>query len=246
MTRLMAEKNRMPTVEDGPGQLIERFLSENLAAAVAELRKRVWEEGDGVDLLDAIYDRIKRLRRLRAAVQSLAQSAAGDARHPCYLVAASFLREAFEALTKSPEEHLVYATGPEDGERLFALTRLVTFDLQVKSVANAAPEPGSQIRALARLDSSKERLLATLHSHPGRGAGATEPSCVDLATQEGLERLGYPTIGVIFSRSGHARFYGVNRAFRIAVSGAGIEQLEERLFRLTDVKKRSTFAGTLR
>jgi proteasome lid subunit RPN8/RPN11 len=160
---------------------------------------------------------------------------------PSYLVSASFLHEAFDALTKTGDEHLVYATGPEDGKKLFALTRLVTFDLAEASVVGAAPDPASQLKALAELDRNGERLLATFHSHPGKGAGATAPSGVDLSTQEGLEKLGYPAIGVVFSRNGFVRFYAANRDFRVVVSGSGIESVEERLFRLADANPRALF-----
>ena len=124
---------------------------------------------------------------------------------------------------------------PEDSKQAFAITQLVTFKLAEKSRVGATPDPTSQLAALTELDQRGERLLAVLHSHPGRGAGATMPSSVDRATQDGLEKMGYPTIGAIFSRDGFVRFFSVNRRFRVAVSGAGVEPAGDRIFRLADV-----------
>ena len=85
-------------------------------------------------------------------------------------------------------------------------------------------------RALAGLDAAGELFLAMFHSHPGDDADATCPSEEDLRTQERLERADYPTIGAIVSRDGHVRFYGVNRRFRVAVSGDGYEEVGDGLF----------------
>jgi proteasome lid subunit RPN8/RPN11 len=222
-----------------PDQLLDEFLSERLSAALGEFTRQAWGPEDGS--LDPDYRLVKRLRGLRSAVGTLAEGVAPGALTPLYLVSSSFLREASDFLTETEDERLVYATGPEDGTRLFALTRLVMFELAEVSVVGAAPEPASQLQALAELEENGERILATLHSHPGKGAGATTPSSTDLSTQEGLEKLGYPAIGVVFSRNGFIRFYSRDLPFRVVVSGTGIEPVEEHLFRLDEVKQRSFF-----
>jgi len=223
-----------------PDQLLEEFLAERLTAALGEFTRHAWGSEDVS--LEPSVQLVERLRGLRSAVATLAEGVEPGALTPLYVVSSSFLREAFGFLTETEEEHLVYATGPEDGRRVFALTRLVTFDLTQTSVVHAEPDPGSQLLALAGLEENGERLLATFHSHPGKGAGATTPSSTDLATQEGLEKLGYPTIGAVFSRNGFIRFYSQNRPFRVVVSGTGIEPVEEHLFRLDEVKQRSFFS----
>jgi proteasome lid subunit RPN8/RPN11 len=219
--------------------MLDEFLSERLTAAVGEFTRQAW--GPGECSLNPSAQLVERLRGLRSAVATLAEGVDPVALPPLYLVSSSFLREAYGFLTETEDESLVYATGPEDGRRAFALTRLVTFDLTQASAVHAEPDPGSQLQALTELEENGERLLATFHSHPGKGAGATTPSSTDLATQEGLEKLGYPAIGVVFSRNGFIRFYSQNRPFRVVVSGTGIEPVEERLFRLDEVKRRSFF-----
>lgn len=239
MKSVFANQSPVQTPPDRPDQLIDGFLSEKLQATLDELRRQAWQT-DGTDMPDSTYDTLKRLRQLRSALATLmSKDEVVDARTSTYLIGAAFLREAFAALTKTADEDLVYATGPEDGKRLFALTRLVTFDLAQRSLAHAAPEHSSQLAALSQLDRNKERLLATLHSHPGRGAGSTAPSSVDLSTQRGLEKNGYPSIGAIFARDGYVRFYSVNRLFRVAVSGAGVRQVDDKLFQVEDVQPKS-------
>lgn len=243
MTKTVLGEIGDQVLKQRPDQLIDSFLSEKLGATLDELRLHAWQT-DGNEMPEAVYGRLKRLRQLRSALATLTQGEAASSLHFAYLISAAFLREAFHALTKTRDEHLVYATGPDDGKRLFALTRLVTFNLAQRSLAHATPERTSQLKALTQLDKNEERLLATFHSHPGRGARATAPSGVDMSTQRGLEKNGYPAIGAIFSRDGYVRFYAVNRLFRVTVAGAGVEQVDDHLFRITDIEPRSLFRIT--
>jgi len=214
------------------------FLERALDGAAAEFGERAIGTADDGAVTQS-YGRVMELRQVRQAVRTLARGVVPDAAEPLYLVGSSFLMGAYNALTETSDEHLVYATGPEDGKRAFAISQLVTFELAEKSAVSAAPDPTSQLEALTELDRRGERLLAVLHSHPGRGAGATTPSSVDRSTQEGLEKMGYPTIGVIFSRDGFVRFFSVNRKFRVAVSGTGIEPAGDHIYRLSDVASKS-------
>ena len=234
MTRALCRKLRSLKARLNAAQEMSEFLEQELRSAIGRFSSRAWDPKPD-QALDAAYARVRRLRKMRGALRLMLQRGRFDELMPSYVVSTSFLRKAFEMLTETQDEHLTYATGPEDGERLFALTRLVTFDLETRSPVQAAPEPKSQMEALAELDRNGERLLATLHSHPGHGARATRPSCTDLKTQERLERLGYPAIGIVFSRTGHVRFYAKDRDFRVAVSGMGVEKLEEQLYRIADV-----------
>ena len=182
-------------------QLVDGYLSESLSAALEELRQQAWQT-DGAGMPEATYNQLKRLQKMRSALASLtAQGEVENTGHFTYLISASFLKSSYRALTKTCDEDLVYATGPDDGTRVCALTRLVTFKLAQKSMAYAAPEFTSQLQALKQLDENKERLLATFHSHTGIGPGGTKPSSTDMSTQQGLEKNGYPAIGGIFSLS---------------------------------------------
>jgi len=214
-----------------PEQLLDGYLLKRLHGALDELGELAQGTLDE-KAVEGAYARVKELRGLRRAIVSLVEGEKSETQPSVYLVASSFLRIALRLLTRTHDEELVYVTGPEDGKRLFALTRLVRFALSEKGVAHAEPEPSSQTAALTRLDKRQERLLAAFHSHPGRGAGATAPSSVDLSTQKNLERMGYPSIGGIFTRDGFVRFYSAKRRFQVIVSGADCERVGEHLFRL--------------
>jgi len=233
------ERGISATATLAPDQLLDKYLSERLTTSLRYLVQQAWRPSEYS--LDGIVDIVEQLRGLRSAVATLAERAAPEALAPLYLVSSSFLREAFGLLTVTEDERLVYATGPEDGASSFALTRLVTFDLANVSVVGAAPEPRSHLESLTELEENGERILATFHSHPGNGA--TTPSSTDLATQEGLEKLGYPTIGAVFSRDGFIRFYSQSRPFRVVVSGTGIETVEEHLFRLDQEREAALLFG---
>jgi len=240
MTEILSKLFRLarPLSRDN-GQLLDQYLSEQLKSSLEELRREAWRT-DAAGLTNALYRRLARLQKMRTALASLTSQRKSEKHQRfTYLISASFLQSAFRALTKTSDEDLMYASGPDDDDHLCAITKLVSFELAQRSAAHAAPEAISQRRALMQLDENKEKLLATLHSHPGTGAHGTRPSGTDLSTQLGLEQNGYPAIGGIFSRDGYVRFYSVNRPFRVVVSGAGVEQVGESLFRLADERIRA-------
>jgi proteasome lid subunit RPN8/RPN11 len=225
-----------PPVSNAPAREVDAYLLRNLLMELAEFNDRATSIGDDPAVSDA-YARVIELRELRRATQRLSEVEPETVN--TYLMRTSFLEEAFRILTRTPHEHLVYATGAEDGDRVFSVSQLVHFDLESQSMVGAAPEPASQAKALLSLEETRERLLATLHSHPGTGPGATDPSSVDLSTQRNLEKAGCPAIGLVFSRDGYVRFYAVERRFRVSISGAGCERVERDLFRLTNVAPRT-------
>jgi hypothetical protein len=221
-----------------PAELVDEYLRETLTGALGTLSARA-QDADDDDEVERAFGRVREVRRLRQAVDAMARGVTPATAVPVYLVSATFLAHSFALLTRTPDEHLVYATGPEDGKQLFALTRVVTFDLAEKSRAHALPDPRSQVEALMELDRGEERLLATLHSHPDEGSSNAAPSSTDLSTQANLERMRFPTIGIVFSRDGFVRFYSVNRPFRVVVSGAGCERVEDRLYHITAARPQS-------
>ena len=211
-------------------EALKRHLDDDMARALRGLRRCsfgtrqrafqvAWQETAASHCRRLAFDRVAR--------------AAGDSRKPpTYLVSSSFLSEVGAFLTHSGNEGLVYVTGPEHDDRVYALTRYVTLETD-SGIAHASPDPRSQLQALAQLDERGERWLAMFHSHPGSGASATKPSGVDLETQSRLEKAGYPVIGAVFSKDGYVRFYSRRRSFEVAVSGDGSQRIGRRLFLIT-------------
>ena len=208
---------------------LKDYITRTLEQAIALVRERSWQ--DNVAAFEEARENLKLAFRLRTSLARVI-SHPGFGETPLYLASAAFLRRAYETVTETADENLIYITGPEARDVVFALSRIVQFALAQRSPINAVPEPTSQLDALIKLDDAGQRLLATVHSHPGRGAAATHPSGVDLSTQRHLEQAGYPTIGAIFSRDGYVRFYTVARQFAVSISGNGVEQLEDCVFHL--------------
>lgn len=191
---------------------------------------RAGDKGD----VETAYERAREVLTARTALRRAPQLVEEE-KTPVYLTEYRFLKDAFQFLTQTDEEGFCLATGPELNGRLFALTRRLEPKLERQSAAGAEPEFGSLSETLTRLDNDQGgRLTAYFHSHPGKGAGSTRPSGVDRSTQERFEGGGYPAIGAIFSRDGYVRFFSCRRQFRVKVSGTGGEEVEDRVFKLSE------------
>jgi hypothetical protein len=150
---------------------------------------------------------------------------------PVYTAGSLFLQESYRYLTKGPYEHIHYVTGLTTGNTL-SLDRIVTFKLARQHLAGVEGDTADTVKALMKLDRFGHKLLGWFHSHPGSGAGAVYPSAVDIGHQRRLEIGGYPSIGAIFSRDGYVRFFSVRRAFEVEIYGKGVEQIDEKHFRI--------------
>jgi hypothetical protein len=156
---------------------------------------------------------------------------------PTYLVDAEFLIQAFAHLTKGRFEDIAYVTGPEADDDVLVLSRLVPLKLAQRSHSHARADLGDQLRVLTCLEEEGQRLLACIHSHPGIGPDGTSPSGFDIQTQANLEKGGYASIGGIFSRDGHVRFFSHKRRFRVIVTGTRAVAVGQNVFKLTLKKK---------
>jgi len=211
-------------------EALKKHLEDEIARSLRGLHRSAF--GTRQRSFEAAWRETAESYRRKLAFDRVVCAAGDSSRPPTYLVSSDFLSEVGAFLTRTSDEGLVYVTGPEHDDRVYALTRFVTLKTQ-SSIAHASPDPASQLQALSELDARGERWLAMFHSHPGSGAGATKPSSMDLETQSRLEKAGYPVIGAVFSRDGHVRFYARQRPFEVAVSGNGSQRIGKRLFRIT-------------
>lgn len=156
---------------------------------------------------------------------------------PVYILSTMFVQDAFRLLTQGPEEDLRFATGLVTGPNILAVTRLLQFDMKLRSVIAAQGDQASVTRVLIYLHNHDHKLFMTWHSHPGSGKGATTPSSTDIDFHRRLELGGYPVIGAICSRQGYVRFFSYRRAFKVSVYGKGMEVIDEQhsIFRLTSI-----------
>jgi hypothetical protein len=150
-----------------------------------------------------------------------------------YIMSSLFLHDCFKFLNTGKVESLNFVTGLQL-ENVSVLDRIVDFKLKIQSPVYAKGDSDSVRRALIELGKYEHKLLGCFHIHPGRGIRSTEPSSIDLRLQQTLDRGGYRLVNAIFSRDGIIRFYS-SRDFEIQVCGKGVEQINGKFYRLTQI-----------
>lgn len=153
---------------------------------------------------------------------------------PRYTVSSFFLHESFKKLTADRNEQFFFITGSEV-EGVLVLDQPAEFEHEKRSPVGVVAEPRSTHRLLIKLEQFGHRLLAHFHSHPGRGADATNPSGTDQNFQRRLESAGHKAVMAIFSRDGYVRFLRLDKNFELEIFGEGVEKYAENLYRLTNI-----------
>lgn len=154
---------------------------------------------------------------------------------PAYVVSSWFLLDCYKWLTRSRTEELCFVTGVEQDEKRH-LERRCEFQMAAKSASGAEGDLASMARALLEMDKFGHRFLAHFHSHPFEGAAGTLPSSTDRDFQQRLEKGKYQAIGAIFSRDGYVRFFANGNPFNVIVFGKGVEDVEDKVFKLVGVE----------
>jgi hypothetical protein len=246
---LMRRPARQPEAKEGPmgdgdrNRQVARIELErrqvSIDAKVAELTSAIREAACAGDAAQArgILDALLRLAEVRHivgdALGSLPVAESGLAK-PIYTAGSWFLQDCFQYLVRYEVEALHYVTGVQFGN-VFTLDRMVTVEMSHQSAGSAKGDINSTHKALIQIDGFGHALHACFHSHPGRGAGATLPSSIDLDHQARLEKGGYAAIGGIFSRDGFFRAFSLDNSFDFAIYGKGVERVDDRVFRLTEI-----------
>ncbi|MBI1744330.1 hypothetical protein HYR54_14875 [Candidatus Acetothermia bacterium] len=156
---------------------------------------------------------------------------------PTYVGSSWQFKDWFEILMGSNTEEFFPVSGVEHDSHLF-LQRRCEVRLAMKSVTGVEADLSSMMTALLEMDRYGHRYLAHIHSHPFENMGkeGTLPSQIDLEYQQSLEIGQYPSIGIIFSRDRYFRFFSINKLFNIKIYGKGVEQIEDKVFRLVEPK----------
>ena len=175
--------------------------------------------GTLTELLDASH--IKRVS------ETVVTELPTDPTVPTYMLSTLTIQEACSVLTKTRDEDLRFATGLAVAPMTYAVTRLLQFELNRKSVVFAEGEQQAVARLMIGLHNSDHKLLMTLHSHPGSGEASTNPSSIDRDFHRRLEAGNYPVIGAIVNREGYIRFFSYKRRFKVSVYGKGVEVINE-------------------
>lgn len=135
-----------------------------------------------------------------------------------------------------PAERMLVAAGWREGKDIRFST---LFDVTGEaSSGHVRADPPSLGQALILMETAGAFLAGWIHSHPGSGRGATQPSSADLNQYHDWQQHYSPhLLCAIVVRDGWIRFWGENvesGLIRAAVIGAGAqqEQDDENLYRL--------------
>lgn len=150
-----------------------------------------------------------------------------------YAVSSLFLHESFRKLTADQDEQFFFVTGSEV-DSVLVLDQWAEFAHQKRTMMGVTADTRSTHRLLIKLEQFGHRLLAHFHSHPGKGADATNPSGTDENFQKRLESAGHLAVMAIFSRDGFIRFVRLDQNLEIEVHGKGVEKYAPGIYRLTN------------
>jgi hypothetical protein len=202
-------------------QLVESFGK----AAQSGRQKRL---SDLFIKIQQINEFLRSLETLRAAANKQQE---GPRR---YAVSSLFLHESFKKLTADQDEEFFFVTGSEI-DRVLVLDQWAEFAHQKRTITGVTGEPKATHGLLIKLEQFGHRLLAHFHSHPGKGADATNPSGIDERFQRRLESAGHVAVMAIFSRDGFVRFIRLDHNLEVEIYGQGVEKHAPGIYRLTNV-----------
>jgi proteasome lid subunit RPN8/RPN11 len=172
---------------------------------------------------------IEEITKVRCALR-LAQSQSSKpfakAERARFAASSLFLQDYFQHVSSDEAGreimHLVSAPVTLDG--VHVLARIEKVALQKQSRAYVKADPLAMHRQLVVLTEDHGHIpIAWIHNHPGAGAESTQPSDIDLATQERFARMGWHAIAGIFSEDGFVRFFSTGHDFELSVFGNGAD-----------------------
>lgn len=162
---------------------------------------------------------------------------------PVYVANSLFLADCHRFLLSDPKgyELMHLVTGSKVDTKIRTLERMEQVALASHSHIHAEADQHDLQRRLIEMSSWGLAMHGLFHAHPGEGRTATRPSSKDLTTHERHERGGYPLVGAIFVRDGWVRFFSHSRPFTIQLSGTGVVQHEEHVFKIENPARRLSY-----
>jgi len=155
-----------------------------------------------------------------------------------YVIDAWFAQDLIRHLTPGKDEEITHVTGPRVGS-VRVLSRLCQMKTETKTTVYARATAQSCADTEIEILEHGNLLHAMAHSHPGKGAAATQPSSIDMNYLGKIQRAGSEAIGIIVTRDGWLRFFSVVKPFRVFVMGVGAVQTEEYVFHITPTGQNS-------
>lgn len=177
-------------------------------------------------LFPALQASIADLAPLEDALRVLASlSSTPVAREPVrtYHVNVLFMAALYPRLMTCEREFAL--SGAKLADNVYTLDTAVELEGEA-SAGHVSPTAESISGAQEAFWSTGQTIRALLHWHPGQGPSACSPSSIDLATQERIERAGFPAIGMIWTRDRLLRVFSALHPFAVQFVGKGMEIID--------------------
>ena len=150
-----------------------------------------------------------------------------------FVVESFFLQELITVLTPGDDEEMRFLTGPKIGPIRIVCRMAAPVPLNEQSPVFVGATPKAVASVLIPIIEQGAELHLCAHSHPGRGAGATTPSGIDIQCLGKLQRNGSLAIGCIVTRDGYVRFFSIHTKFCVIVLGTGVKEVSTNVFHIT-------------
>ena len=150
-----------------------------------------------------------------------------------FILESFFLQELITALTPGVDEELRFLTGPKLGPIRIICRMAAPMLLHKQSPVYAAATAKAVASVLIPIIEQGAELHIVAHSHPGRGAGATTPSGIDIQCLGKLQQNGSLAIGCIVTRDGCVCFFSALTRFHVIVLGTVVKELSQNVFNIT-------------
>lgn len=192
------------------------MISLNLRSLPSHTRRRPQHDASALDAIE---------RDFRASFDRLNQWLS-HARQSTTILPAELLFQAAALLM--PVERMAVAATRSIGNRAVVGT---LFDVTGRSArAHVRADARKLAEALLAFERGGVQIAAWLHSHPGRGPGATMPSHIDWQQYADWTRHYGELIGIILVADGHLRLWGDaidSGDVHVEVVGAGVQRVLE-------------------
>jgi proteasome lid subunit RPN8/RPN11 len=173
------------------------------------------------------------LLALESAIDSVGQHPDAAIADPATVVLSSAMLNAI-CLQLLPPERMAVVAGEARGGRHLATG---VFDVTAvdSSRVHVRADSGKLSRALLAMETTANRLVAWMHSHPGDGALATHPSPIDTNQYANWLKDFPALVAGIVTADRHVRFFGdavESNRVTVVVDGPGAERVEDHVYRL--------------
>jgi hypothetical protein len=183
-------------------------------------------------LIICLLQEARRLKRKRLRKIQEQKNISPDAFPQTFVIESYFVRQLIRTLTPSADEEMRFLTGPKFGPIRVVCRWANPPSLEKQSPVFVRASARSVASTLIPIVEQGAELHVCAHSHPGNGAGATNPSSTDVTCLTKLQKSGSLAIGCIVTRDGHVRFFSILTKFSVVILGNGAKEIAKNVFHI--------------